>query len=58
MKRVFFSCCFFILSFVGSAQTSFPQIFIGHWEGTLLWYQTGKKVPQKVKMQLIIQPAL
>jgi hypothetical protein len=35
----------------------FPQSFIGHWEGNLQWFQTGKKLPQNVKMQLIIQPA-
>lgn len=31
--------------------------FIGHWQGELQWFQTGKQQPQKVKMQLIIQPA-
>lgn len=35
----------------------FPRDFIGHWEGELVWYATGKKEPQKVKMQLTIQPA-
>lgn len=34
-----------------------PKEFIGHWEGELQWFQVGKKDPQKVKMQLIIQPA-
>lgn len=28
---------------------------MGQWEGELQWYGTGKKEPQKVKMQLIIQ---
>jgi hypothetical protein len=32
----------------------FPKDFIGHWEGELEWFQTGKM--QKVKMQLVIQP--
>lgn len=39
----------------GLAQ-DFPARFIGHWEGQLQWFQTGKPQPQKVKMQLIIQP--
>jgi hypothetical protein len=35
----------------------FPQKFLGSWEGKLQWYQTGKKAPQEIKMQLNIQPA-
>ena len=35
----------------------FPKDFIGHWQGELLWYQTGKKQPQRVMMQLVIKPA-
>jgi hypothetical protein len=35
----------------------FPKSFMGHWEGELHWYGADKKEPQKVKMQLIIQPA-
>lgn len=31
--------------------------FIGHWEGELHWSKTGTKEVQKVKMQLIIEPA-
>lgn len=38
------------------AQQGFPAAFTGHWQGILYWYQTGKATPQKVKMQLIIQP--
>lgn len=57
MKRFVFACCFLFLSLFTFAQTTFPKDFIGHWEGTLNWYQTGKKTPQKVKMQLIIKPA-
>lgn len=38
------------------AQKTSVSDFIGHWQGTLHWYQAGKKEPQKVKMQLIIQP--
>ena len=31
---------------------SFPKDFLGHWQGELEWFQTGKT--QKIKMQLII----
>ncbi len=41
--------------FSAQAQT-FPEPFIGHWKGELLWYQTGKAMPQKVAMELHIQP--
>lgn len=57
MKRSFLFCCFFCAVLFCAAQKSFPHPFLGHWQGTLLWYQTGKKAPQKVKMQLIIRPA-
>jgi hypothetical protein len=57
MIRFFFSCCFFISSLFAGGQGSSPSSFVGHWEGTLDWYRTGNSVPQKVKMQLIIQPA-
>jgi hypothetical protein len=48
-----------VLIFTGlmSAAQNFPAQFIGHWEGELQWFQTGKKEPQKVKMQLTIKPA-
>ena len=35
---------------------SFPADFTGHWEGELQWFRAGSKGPQKVKMQLVIQP--
>lgn len=57
MKRVFLSSCFFIASQLVFAQARFPQQFTGHWQGELLWYKTGNRIPQKVKMQLIIKPA-
>lgn len=31
--------------------------FKGHWEGELIWSKVGSKEVQKVKMQIIIQPA-
>ena len=57
MKKIFFSCCFFIASNLTFGQSSFPKQFIGHWEGELKWYHPGKKEPQKFKMQLIVRPA-
>jgi len=56
MVRIVLACCFFLSCFSAFAQHSFPKDFIGHWEGTLSWYQAGKKAPQKVKMQLVIKP--
>jgi hypothetical protein len=40
----------------GPDNTSFPGSFIGNWKGTLLWYRSGEKQPQKTTMQLRIQP--
>ena len=56
MKRGLLTCCFFVSVLFCGAQGSFPKAYVGHWKGDLLWYQTGKPVPQKVKMQLIIRP--
>jgi hypothetical protein len=55
MRAGFLCSCLFAASMV--LGQSFPQSFVGHWEGDLVWYQTGKKSPQKVRMQLIVQPA-
>ena len=49
-------CCFFLSGNFSFSQTAFPKDFLGHWEGTLNWYQAGKKTPQTVKMQLVILP--
>ena len=57
MIRFCFLCCFFLVSHLAFSQAAFPKDFLGHWEGTLNWYQAGKKLPQTVKMQLIIMPA-
>ena len=52
-------CFFAMLLLVATALQAqeFPKDFIGHWEGELLWFQAGKKQPQKVRMQLVIQPS-
>lgn len=46
---------FLLIASIVQAQ-SFPYTFMGHWKGELLWYQQGKKAPQRQAMQLIIQP--
>lgn len=46
-------CIAVVLTGLVRAQ-DFPERFIGHWEGELIWFQAGKKLPQKVNMQLII----
>lgn len=58
--KCFCVTAFFLLWAAGAfAQkaAAFPQSFVGHWSGNLLWYQTGKQTPQTVRMQLIIKPA-
>ena len=56
MKKWFF--IFLLLSSrVALAQTeNFPADWIGHWKGELAWYKNGKPLPQKINMELIIQP--
>jgi hypothetical protein len=54
--KIFFPFLLGVLCFGAKAQ-KFPDGFIGNWEGELVWYQPGKKEPQKVATQLRIQPA-
>lgn len=56
MKAILTLCCF-LLFITAIAQQDFPASFLGHWQGELLWYKQGAKEPQKVPMQLIIQPS-
>lgn len=56
MKHLFFILLCSLAANTGFAQ-SFPQSFIGNWKGELLWYRTGVDTPQRVPMQLRIQPA-
>lgn len=46
---------FISLSAIGQS-TNFPQSWAGNWKGELEWYKTGKTDPQKVNMELRIQP--
>lgn len=54
--RALFLVVFLLAGFSCFAQ-QFPKDFIGHWEGELHWFQPQKPEPQKIKMQLRIQPA-
>lgn len=45
----------FLCTIISNAQDMAK--FIGHWEGDLQWSKAGSKQVQKVKMQIIIQPA-
>jgi hypothetical protein len=47
--------CFFSMQ-VFSQAGSFPHSWAGNWKGELNWYKTGNKEPQKVNMELRIQP--
>ena len=48
------TCC---ISFLATSQsTTFPESWVGNWKGELEWYKTGKAEPQKVNMELRIQP--
>jgi hypothetical protein len=39
-----------------SQQKEFPNSWVGRWKGELLWYKGVVKEPQKVAMELNIQP--
>lgn len=46
------------LPVLANAQSpSFPKDFTGNWKGELQWFKTGNPLPQKVSMELRIQPA-
>lgn len=45
------------ISVNGVAQSQkFPESWLGNWKGELNWYKAGKAEPQKVNMELRIQP--
>lgn len=47
--------CLMSFSAIGQSE-SFPQSWVGNWKGELNWYKIGKAEPQKVNMELRIQP--
>lgn len=40
----------------GAQADNFPAGWTGHWKGELQWFRQGKTDPQKVNMELHIQP--
>ena len=55
--RFFILLLTYFISFSGTSQsTTFPQSWVGNWKGELEWYKTGQTEPQKVNMELRIQP--
>ncbi|MBN8675865.1 MAG: hypothetical protein J0L56_17160 [Chitinophagales bacterium] len=52
---VLFLLSFFSLT-IFSQSGNFPQSRLGKWKGELSWYQGANPVPEKVKMELRIQP--
>ncbi len=48
---------FFILTGLQAKAQRSPAEFIGHWEGQIQWFQTGKPEPKVFKMQLRVFPA-
>ncbi len=56
MKCIMLLLAAFISLSAISQSTSFPQSWVGNWKGELDWYRTGKAEPQKVNMELRIQP--
>jgi hypothetical protein len=57
MKFIFVSAFIFFLLPGFSQQPGFPASWAGNWKGELQWFRTGAKEPQKVNMELRIQPA-
>jgi hypothetical protein len=47
--------CFMSIAASGQSKP-FPLNWTGNWKGELEWYKTGKAEPQKVNMELRIQP--
>lgn len=55
--RSVFSFYIVLVSFSSFAQTNnFPQSWVGNWKGELQWFRNGKELPQRVNMELRIQP--
>jgi hypothetical protein len=57
MRTVLLLTCSIFFSFTAIAQQNqFPKSWEGNWKGELQWYKTGQAAPQKVNMELRIQP--
>lgn len=57
MKYLLIAALFFCPDFLFAQSKDFPQNWTGNWKGELQWFKTGNPVPQKVNMELRIQPA-
>jgi hypothetical protein len=57
MKLAFISALLFFFSPLLCQQPGFPVSWAGNWKGELQWFRTGAKEPQKVNMELRIQPS-
>ena len=47
---------FFLSGSAASQTNDFPGGWVGNWKGEMHWFRTGKPEPQKVNMELRIQP--
>ncbi len=55
--KIFILLLFGGFSLLANSQTnSFPTQWIGNWKGELEWFKAGNDIPQKVSMELRIQP--
>lgn len=52
----FFTLFLFFCLQLKAQNNNFPAGWVGHWKGELQWFKTGKAEPQKVNMELHIQP--
>lgn len=57
MKYLLSVVLIFSPGFLMAQSKNFPQSWTGNWKGELQWFKTGNPVPQKVNMELRIQPA-
>lgn len=57
MRPSLLAALFLLFSGLLYAQDApFPKSWVGHWKGELQWFKSGKTEPQKVNMELRIQP--
>jgi hypothetical protein len=57
MKPGWFILLTVIYMHASGQQKTFPDSWTGNWTGELQWFKTGVPEPQKVNMELRIQPA-
>lgn len=57
MRFILLTLLFVAPLIVFGQSAGFPKSWQGNWKGELLWFRTGNKEPQKVNMELRIQPS-